>query len=94
MALIEDLVSAEILGVNVVTGLAVGAAALVVTPVVAPLLRPLAKTMIKGGILAYNGAAELYKEAASGVTEFVDGVQRESERNRRDSGVSANSRSR
>ena len=75
MALFDDLVSAEILGVNVVTGLVIGAAALVVMPLVAPVLRPIAKAAIKGGIYAYNSTAELYNEAASGVTDLAREVQ-------------------
>ena len=77
MAVFEDLVSAEILGVNVVTGLAVGAAALVLMPVAAPLLRPVVKAVIKGGIYAYDGATELYHQAASGVNELAAEAQRE-----------------
>ena len=77
MALFEDLVSAEILGVNVVTGLAIGAAALVLMPVAAPLLRPVAKAVIKGGVYAYDSAAELYHQAASGVNELISEAQQE-----------------
>jgi hypothetical protein len=58
MALFEDLAGAELLGVNVVTWLAVGAAALFVAPLAAPILRP-AKAAIKGGLYAYQSAAEL-----------------------------------
>ena len=76
MALFDDLVSAEILGVNVFTGLVIGAA-LVVMPLAAPMLRPIAKAAIKGGIYAYNSAAELYNQAASGVTDLAGEVQRE-----------------
>jgi hypothetical protein len=42
---------------NWVTGLAIGVGAVVILPLAAPILRPLAKTAIKGGILAYRGAA-------------------------------------
>jgi hypothetical protein len=77
MALFDDLISAEILGVNVVTGLGIGAAALVVMPLAAPVLRPIAKAAIKAGIYAYNGAAELYDQAASGVTDLAGEVKRE-----------------
>jgi len=77
MALFDDLVSAEILGVNVVTGLAIGVAALIAIPLAAPLLRPVAKAVIKGGIYAYDSAAELYNQAASGVTDLAGEVQRE-----------------
>jgi hypothetical protein len=77
MALFEDIAAAEILGVNVVTGLAIGAAALVVMPLAAPLLRPVAKAVIKGGIYAYDSTAELYNQAASDVTDLAGEVQRE-----------------
>jgi hypothetical protein len=82
MALFDDLVSAEILsaeslGVNVVTGLAIGGVALVVMPLAAPVLRPMAKAAIKGGIYACNSVAELYNQAASGVTDLAGEVQRE-----------------
>ena len=76
MALFDDLVSAEILGVNVVTGLAIGAAALLAMPLAAPVLRPIAKAAIKGGIYAYNGAVELYEQAASGVSELAAEAQK------------------
>jgi hypothetical protein len=55
MALFDDLFS----GGNWVTGLAIGLGAVIVLPLAAPVLRPLAKTAIKGGILAYRGAAGL-----------------------------------
>ena len=76
MAFFEDLAEGEILSGNVLGRLAIGAAALIVMPLAAPLLRPIAKTAIKGGVLAYNGAKALYDQAASGVTEFAAEVQR------------------
>ena len=54
----------------------IGAAALFVMPL-APVLRPIAKAAIKGGIYAYNGAVELYEQAASGVSELDAEAQRE-----------------
>jgi hypothetical protein len=59
MALFDDVpVFEDILsGGNWMTGLAIGVGALVVLPLATPILRPLAKTAIKGGILAYRGAA-------------------------------------
>ena len=36
-----------------------GVGAVVTLPLATPIFRPLAKTAIKGGILAYQGAAEL-----------------------------------
>lgn len=77
MAFFEDLAKGEILSGNVLTGLAIGAAALVVMPFAAPLLRPIAKAAIKGGIYAYDGALELYNQATSGVSELATEAQRE-----------------
>ena len=54
-ALVDDILS----GGDWVTGLAIGVGAVVVLPLATAILRPLAKTAIKGGILAYQGAAEL-----------------------------------
>lgn len=65
MALFEDILS----GGNWVTGLAIGVGAVVVLPLVAPILRPLAKTAVKGGILAYQGAAGLFEGIGDLVAE-------------------------
>jgi hypothetical protein len=61
MALFDDIpVFEDILsGGNWGTALAIGVGALVALPLAAPILRPLAKTAVKGGILAYRGAAGL-----------------------------------
>jgi hypothetical protein len=71
MALLDDIpVIEEILGGgNWMTGLAIGVGALVVLRLAAPILRPLAKTAIKGGILAYRGAAGLLEGMGDLVTE-------------------------
>lgn len=54
MAFFEDMLK----GGNIVTGVAVAVGAAVLVPVVVPalggILRPVAKTVIKGGILAYD----------------------------------------
>jgi hypothetical protein len=52
-------------GGNVVTGLAIGAAALLVMPFLRPIARPLAKAAIKGGILAYRETARLYSSTTN-----------------------------
>jgi hypothetical protein len=57
VALFDDVLAAG----DWITGLAIGVGAVVVLPLVAPILRPVAKTPIKGGILAYQGAAELFE---------------------------------
>ena len=43
------------------TGLAIGVGAVIILPLAAPILRPVAKTAIKGGILAYRGAARVFE---------------------------------
>jgi hypothetical protein len=76
MALFDDILS----GGNWVTGLAIGVGAVIILPLAAPILRPLAKTAIKGGILAYRGAAGLVEgigdlvaeAAAEGAGEVVE----------------------
>jgi hypothetical protein len=67
LALFDDILS----GGNWVTGLAIGVGAIVVFPLAAPILRPLAKTAIKGGILAYRGAAGLVEGVGDLVAEAV-----------------------
>jgi len=64
MALLEDVFKG-----NPLTGLAIGLGALLLVPTVGPLLRPAAKTVIKGGILAYRGLAELGEGASDLVVE-------------------------
>lgn len=54
MALIDDLLEG-----NVVTGLVLGIGAYLLAPTVGPMPRPAAKAVIKAGILAYRGLAEL-----------------------------------
>ena len=67
MALFDDILS----GGNWLTGLAIGVGAVVILPLAAPILRPLAKTAIKGGILAYQGAAGLFEGVGDLVAEAV-----------------------
>jgi hypothetical protein len=77
MAFFEDLAKGEILSGNVLTGLAIGAATVILAPLAAPLLRPIAKAVIKGGIYAYDGAVAAYNQAASGVNELASEAQQE-----------------
>jgi hypothetical protein len=56
MARFDDILS----GGNWATGFAIGVGAVVILPLATPILRPLAKTAIKGGILAYRGAAGMF----------------------------------
>ena len=69
MALFDDLLKG-----NAVTGLAVGAAAMVLGPTLFPtigrVLRPAAKTVIKGGIV-------LYRETLAGIGELTTGLVEE-----------------
>jgi hypothetical protein len=54
MALLEDVFKG-----NLLTGLAIGLGALLLAPIVGQVLRPAGKAVIKGGMLAYQGLAEL-----------------------------------
>ena len=80
MALIEDVFKG-----NVVTGLVIGVAALVLGPTLFPtvgrVLRPAAKTVIKGGIM-------LYRETVNGIgeltTDLVAEAKSELEQDRHD----------
>jgi hypothetical protein len=54
MALIDDLLKG-----NPLTGIAIGIGAYLLAPTIGQLLRPAAKAAIKGGILVYQGLAQL-----------------------------------
>jgi hypothetical protein len=54
MALLENVFKG-----NLLTGLAIGLGALLLAPMVGQVLRPAAKAVIKGGMMAYQGLAEL-----------------------------------
>jgi len=73
MALFDDILS----GGNWVTGLAIGVGAVVILPLATPILRPVAKTAIKGGILAYQGAAGLVQEIGDLVAEAAVEAEQE-----------------
>lgn len=64
MALLEDMFKG-----NPLTAVAVGIGAYLLVPMLAPVLRPAAKAVIKGGILAYQGVAELGEMAGDIVAE-------------------------
>ena len=65
MALVDDLLKG-----NVVTGLIIGATA-VVGWVIGALTRPVAKAAIKGGILAYRETTKLYEGTARGISDLA-----------------------
>jgi hypothetical protein len=67
VALFDDILN----GGNLVTGVVVGAGALIAWPVVSPILRPLAKTTIKRGILGYREVTRLYESTARGFGDIV-----------------------
>src|ERR1700730_17340781 len=69
MALFDDIVN----GGNLWAGLAIGAGALIVWPLIGPVLRPIAKTTIKGGLIAYREAEQLYNDATQGIAEMAQG---------------------
>jgi hypothetical protein len=67
MALLDDVLE----GGNLVTGLAIGTAALIAWPLLSPVVRPLAKAAIKGGILAYREATRLYDGTVRSVSDLA-----------------------
>jgi hypothetical protein len=73
MALLDDVLK----GGDLVTGVAVGAGALIAWPLIKSLARPLAKSLIKGGLIAYRGAEQLYTGAVQGVSEMAREAQQE-----------------
>ena len=64
MALLEDMFKG-----NPLTAVAVGIGAYLLVPVLGPVLWPVAKAVIKGGILAYQGAAQVGEVASDIVAE-------------------------
>jgi hypothetical protein len=73
MALFDDIVN----GGNLVTGLAIGAGALIIWPLLRPIARPIAKTLIKGGLIAYRETEQLYTGAVIGIGEMAQEAQQE-----------------
>jgi hypothetical protein len=59
MALLDDLFKG-----NPLTGITIGIGAYLLAPTIVPALRPAAKAVIKAGILAYQGRAELGEMAS------------------------------
>ena len=73
MALFEDILN----GGNLVTGLAIGAGALIAWPLVSPLVRLLAKSLLKGGLIAYREAERVYADAVEAIGHMVQEAQHE-----------------
>jgi hypothetical protein len=73
MALLDDFLN----GGNLGTGIAIGAGALIAWPLIRLAARPLAKTLIKGGLIAYEQVEQLYTGAVQGVSEMAWEAQQE-----------------
>jgi uncharacterized membrane protein len=73
MALFDDIVS----GGDLLTGVALCVGAAIILPLAGPILRPLAKNVIKGGILAYQGAAGLIENISDLAAEAAAETGRE-----------------
>jgi hypothetical protein len=78
MALFED---ANLFGgswmSNVLIGVGVALVAPIIVPALAGGLRPLAKTVVKGGMMAYNKGMEIIAEANEQVSDLVAEVRSE-----------------
>src|SRR5215467_11158182 len=78
MALLDDIVIGDIvIGGNLVTGLAIGVGALIAWPLISPIARPLAKSVIKGGVIAYRQTEQLFAGAVEGVGDMIAEAQQE-----------------
>ena len=73
MALLEDMLN----GGNIVSGLTIGAGALIAWPLIAPVARPIAKSLIKGGLIAYQQAEQFYAGAVEGIGDIMAEAQQE-----------------
>ena len=74
MALPDDLFKG-----NPLTGIAIGVGAYLLAPTIGPALRPAAKAVIKAGILAYQGLAELGEMASDLAAETQSELDQPSE---------------
>ena len=73
MALLDDVLKSG----NLMTGLAIGVGALIAWPLISPIARPLAKTVIKGGLMAYRQTEEFFAVAIEGIGDVVAEAQQE-----------------
>jgi hypothetical protein len=73
MALLEGI--SESLGGSLVSNLLIGAAVIVLAPVVVPAvltgMRPVAKTLVKGGVMAYDKTREMVAEVGEQMSDLV-----------------------
>jgi len=78
MALLDDIVIGDIvIGGNLMTGLVIGIGALIAWPLVSPIARPLAKSVVKGGLMAYRQVEEVFAGAIEGIGDIVTEAQQE-----------------
>ena len=73
MALLDDVLKSG----NLVTGLAIGVGTLIAWPLISPIARPLAKSVIKGGLMAYRQTEEFFAGAIEGIGDVVAEAQQE-----------------
>lgn len=70
MSIIDDMLKG-----NVVTGLAIGIGAAILTPILLPIVtgvaKPLAKSVIKGGIILYEKSRETIAELGETVEDLI-----------------------
>jgi hypothetical protein len=73
MALLEGIT--ESLGGSLISNLLIGAAAIVLAPIVVPAvlagMRPVAKTLVKGGVMAYDKTREMVAEVGEQMGDIV-----------------------
>jgi hypothetical protein len=66
MALFDDILN----GGNLATGVVVGAGALIAWLLISSIARPAAKSLIKAGLIAYQGAEQLYAGVVEGIGDI------------------------
>lgn len=79
MPLVDDIL--DVMEGNIVTGLAIGVGAMLLSPLVIPVVagiaKPLAKAAIKGGFVLYEKSKEVVAEVGEVVEDLVAEVQSE-----------------
>jgi hypothetical protein len=64
---------------KVIGGVAVGAAAMLLAPslmsALAPVVKPVTKTLIKGGLLAFEAGKQVFQESRSALAGAVESIE-------------------
>ena len=65
--------------IQVIGGIAAGAAAMILAPslmsAIAPVFKPITKTLIKGGLLAFEAGKQVFQESRSALASAVESIE-------------------